>query len=78
MKRFKSPRQVQRFLSAYDQVTNVFPAAETTTAPQTSGPAALRPSPPGPTSPASPWLQSRVLPDIAQPIALSVNLHMPS
>jgi putative transposase len=25
MKRFKSPRQVQRFLSAHDQVGNVFP-----------------------------------------------------
>jgi putative transposase len=24
-KRFKSPRQVQRFLSAHDQVANVFP-----------------------------------------------------
>jgi putative transposase len=38
MKRFKSPRQVQRFLSTHDQVANVFPAAETTTPPQTSGP----------------------------------------
>jgi putative transposase len=25
MKRFKSPRQVQRFLSAHDQVANLFP-----------------------------------------------------
>ena len=25
MKRFKSPRQVQRFLSAHDQLANVFP-----------------------------------------------------
>jgi putative transposase len=25
MKRFKSPRQVQRFLSTHDQVANVFP-----------------------------------------------------
>src|SRR4029077_5928077 len=25
MKRFKSPRQVQRFVSAHDQVANVFP-----------------------------------------------------
>jgi putative transposase len=25
MKRFKSPPQVQRFLSAHDQVANVFP-----------------------------------------------------
>ena len=25
MKRFKSPRQVQRFLSAHDQVANIFP-----------------------------------------------------
>src|ERR1700738_4818182 len=31
------------------------PAAETTTPPRTSGSAAPRPSPPGPTSPASPW-----------------------
>jgi DDE superfamily endonuclease len=58
MKRFKSPRQVQRFLSAHDQVANVFPRPETTTPPQTSGPAAPRPSPPGPTSPASPWLHN--------------------
>ena len=55
MKRFKSPRHVQRFLSAHDQLANVFPAAETTTPPPTSGPAAPMPSPPGPTSPASPW-----------------------
>jgi transposase-like protein len=59
MKRFKSPRQVQRFLSAHDQVANVFPAAETTTLPQPSGLAAPGPSPPGPTSPASPWLDNR-------------------
>src|SRR5881394_3228262 len=58
MKRFKSPRQAQRFLSTHDQVANVFPAAETTTPPQTSGPAAPRLSPPGPTSPASPWLHN--------------------
>src|SRR5205823_12997226 len=34
------------------------PAAETTTPPQTSGPAAPRPSPPGPMSPASLWLHN--------------------
>src|SRR5207247_3343163 len=34
------------------------PAAETTTPLQTSGPAAPRPSPPGPTSPAPPWLHN--------------------
>src|SRR6202163_1574167 len=34
------------------------PAAETTTPPQTSGLSAPRPSPPGPTSPASPWLHN--------------------
>src|SRR5271170_6899689 len=33
-------------------------AAETTTPPQTSSPAAPRPSPPGPTSPASLWLHN--------------------
>src|SRR6202047_4227464 len=33
-------------------------AAETTTPPQTSGLSAPRPSPPGPTSPASPWLHN--------------------
>ena len=33
-------------------------AAETTTPPQASGPPAPRPSPPGPTSPASSWLHS--------------------
>ena len=30
MKRFKSPRQVQRFLSVHDRVANLFPAVETT------------------------------------------------
>ena len=50
-----SSQMVQRFLSAHDQVANVFPAAETTTPPQT-GPAAPRRSPPGPTSPAPPRL----------------------
>src|SRR5207248_7981396 len=34
------------------------PAAETTIPPRTSGSAAPRPSPPGPTSPASPWLHN--------------------
>src|SRR6202035_560042 len=34
------------------------PAAETTTRPRTSGSAAPRRSPPGPTSPASPWLHN--------------------
>src|SRR5258708_4792176 len=34
------------------------PTAETTTPPQTSGPAAPRPSPLGPTSQASPWLHN--------------------
>src|SRR5438034_10174038 len=34
------------------------PAAETTTPLQTSGPAAPRPSPPGLTSPAPPWLHN--------------------
>jgi transposase-like protein len=51
MKRFKSPRHVQRFFSTHDQLANLFPAAETTT-PPTSGRAAPRPSPPGPMSPA--------------------------
>src|SRR5260370_32851624 len=36
----------------------ISPAAETTTPPQTSGSAAPRPSPPGPTSPAAPWLHN--------------------
>ena len=57
MKRFKSPRHVQRFLSAHDQLANIFPAAETTRPPRTCS-AAPRPSPPGPTSPASPWLHN--------------------
>jgi hypothetical protein len=34
------------------------PAAETTTPPQNSGPAAPRPSPPGPMSPGSSWLHN--------------------
>src|SRR5271165_7031294 len=58
MKRFKSPRQVQRFLSAHDQVANISPVAETTTPPQTSGLAAPRPSPPGPKSLVSLWLHN--------------------
>jgi transposase-like protein len=54
MKRFKSPRQAQRFLSTHDQVANVSLAARTVTLLQASGPAALRPSSPGPTSLALP------------------------
>ena len=33
MKRFKSPRQVQRFLSAHDQIAIFSPAVETTIPP---------------------------------------------
>jgi putative transposase len=51
MKRFKSLRHVQSFLFP-SQAANISTAAETTTPPQTCGPAAPRPSPPGPTSPA--------------------------
>ena len=58
MKRFKSPRQVQRFLSVHDQVANLSPAVETTIPPQTSGPAVRGLSPLGPTSPAPPWLHN--------------------
>ena len=32
MKRFKSPRQVQRFLAAHDQVANIFPRRDHDTA----------------------------------------------
>jgi putative transposase len=49
MKRFKSPRHVQRFLSTLTRSPTSSPAAETTTPPPTSGPAAPTPSPPGPT-----------------------------
>ena len=79
MKRFKSPRQVQRFLSAHDQVANVFPRRrEDDTA------ANLRS---GRTQAFAAWAdvtdvamaaKSRVSPGVAQPIPLSVNLHMPS
>src|SRR5207248_7969115 len=50
-----------RFNSSFPLMTRsptFFPAAETTTPPQTSGPAVPRPSPPGPTSPASSWLHN--------------------
>jgi putative transposase len=58
MKRFKSPRQAQCFLSTHDQVANLSPAVETTIPPQISGPAARRLSPLGSTSPAAPWLHN--------------------
>jgi hypothetical protein len=49
MKWFKSPRQVQRFFSVHDQVANLFPRRSDTIPTQTSGPAARRLSPLGPT-----------------------------
>ena len=55
MKRFKSPRQVQRFLSAHDQLANGFPRRPDHDTARTSGSAAPRPSPPGPMSPGSSW-----------------------
>ena len=78
MKRFKSPRHVQRFLSAHTSSPTFSPAAETTTPPPTSGPAAPRPSPPGPTSPASSWLHNHAYRRASLSIAPSVNLQMPS
>ena len=48
----------KRGLGYVPQVANVFPAPEITTLPQVSGPTAPRPSPPGPMSPASPWLHN--------------------
>src|SRR6202035_3513231 len=55
------------------------PVAETTTPPQTSGPAAPRPSPPGPKSLVLLWLHNHAYRRaIAQPIPFSVNLQMPS
>jgi hypothetical protein len=59
MKRFKSPRHVQRFLSAQDQLANVFPRRrDHDTAANLRFGRSPRPSPPGPTSPASPWLHN--------------------
>jgi len=45
MKRFKSPRQVQRFLSAHDQVANVLHRRRDHGTAANLGPAAPRPSP---------------------------------
>ena len=58
MKRFKSPRQVQRSFPPMTRSPTFSPVVETTTPPQTSGPAAPRPSPPGPKSLVSLWLHN--------------------
>jgi putative transposase len=51
MKRFKSPRQVQQFLSTHDQIANVSPAVSTKRPPRSSIPLATKPSPTGPRLP---------------------------
>jgi putative transposase len=50
MKRFKSPRQVQKFLSIHDQVANLFHFPVTSSRPGYSAPVAPRPFQPGPRS----------------------------
>jgi len=60
MKRFKSPRQVQRFLSIHDQIPTSSPAAPTKTPPQSLIPPATRHSPPGPRSRAWRWPHDHV------------------
>src|ERR1700759_145759 len=55
MKRFKSPRQVQRFLSTHDQIANIFSRRPNQDTAANFIPPAARHSPPGPRSPASPW-----------------------
>ena len=79
MKRFKSPRHVQRFLCAHDQVANVFPRRR-----DHDTAANLRS---GRTQAFATWADvtgvamaalSRVSPGLAQPIAISVNLQLPS
>jgi DDE domain len=58
MRRFKSPRHVQRLLSIHDQITNAFtrrPDHDTATK---SGSLVVTPSPPGPRPPARPWLHN--------------------
>ena len=47
VKRFKSPRQVQRFLSIHDQIANVFSRAQTKTLPSSFVSLATKPSPLG-------------------------------
>jgi len=47
VKRFKSPRQVQKFLSIHDQVANLFHFPATNSQPSIIAPLALRPSRPG-------------------------------
>src|SRR5438874_6804771 len=59
MKRFKSPGQAQRFCPAMTRSPTFSPAAGTAKLQQASGPAALGPSPPGPTSLALPWLHNQ-------------------
>jgi putative transposase len=51
MKRFKSPRQVQKFLSIHDQVANLFHFPRNKLSASIIAPLALRPSRPGQRSP---------------------------
>jgi hypothetical protein len=74
MKRFKSPRHFQRFLSTHDQLANLSPAAETTP-PPTSGSGRNR----GLRHPGRRYRRCdggmiTRIPGIAQLVALSVNL----
>jgi hypothetical protein len=58
MKRFKSPRQVQRFLSTHDQIANVFSRRPAKTPLPGFIPPAVKPSPSGPRLPAWRWLRN--------------------
>jgi GNAT superfamily N-acetyltransferase len=58
MKRFKAPRQVQRFLSTHDQIANVFSRRRAKTPPQGFILLAVKPSPSGPRLPEWRWLRN--------------------
>ena len=56
MKRFKSARQVQRFLAAHEPINNLFHLRRDQSPPTSTEPIAPEPSTSGPRSPALPWL----------------------
>jgi putative transposase len=75
MKRFKSPRQAQRFLSIHDQIANVFPRRRR----NHDTAASLRSDR---TQAFATWADvtgiAIAASRIARPIALSINLQIPS
>jgi hypothetical protein len=58
MKRFKSPRQVQRFLSTHDQIANIFTCRPNQNTAAKFHTGAVKHSPPGPRLPAWRWLRN--------------------